>query len=54
MPQELGIKDGEVKPDDFTYLGRIHYLAPSGDGELWGEHESESFILVKIDFKLMI
>lgn len=39
LPHELGVKPNELKPDDFTYLTRIHYLAPS-DG-LWGEHESE-------------
>lgn len=48
LPHELGIKlgpgegdraGGDLEKDDFTYLGRIHYLAPS-DG-IWGEHESE-------------
>jgi isopentenyl-diphosphate delta-isomerase len=28
--------------EDFTYLTKIHYLAPS-DG-IWGEHESESYL----------
>jgi len=28
-----------LKPEYFTYLTKIHYLAPS-DG-LWGEHESK-------------
>ena len=40
LPHELGISPTLLKPDDFTFLTRIHYLAPS-DG-LWGEHESES------------
>lgn len=48
LPHELGIKlgagegdreGGDLEHEDFTYLGRIHYLAPS-DG-IWGEHESE-------------
>ena len=37
LPHELGVKPEEMKADDFTFLTRIHYLAPS-DG-LWGEHE---------------
>jgi isopentenyl-diphosphate delta-isomerase len=35
----LGIPPSQVPLEDFQYLTRIHYLAPS-DG-LWGEHESE-------------
>jgi isopentenyldiphosphate isomerase len=38
LPHELGIPE-KINPEDFTFLTRIHYLAPS-DG-LWGEHESE-------------
>lgn len=40
LPHELGVKPEELKMDDFTFLTRIHYLAPS-DG-LWGEHEGKS------------
>lgn len=39
MEHELGIKPEQVPLDDFKYLTRIHYVAPS-DG-LWGEHESK-------------
>lgn len=39
LPHELGIPESQLKPEYFTYLTKIHYLAPS-DG-LWGEHESE-------------
>ena len=39
LPHELGIPPSQLSPDSFTFLTRIHYLAPS-DG-LWGEHESE-------------
>jgi isopentenyldiphosphate isomerase len=39
LPHELGIPASQLKSDDFTFLTRIHYLAPS-DG-LWGEHEGE-------------
>lgn len=37
LDHELGIPPAQVPPDNFQYLTRIHYLAPS-DG-LWGEHE---------------
>ncbi|CAI2180275.1 16856_t:CDS:2 [Funneliformis geosporum] len=37
LEQELGIKPEKVPLDDFVFLTRVHYLAPS-DG-LWGEHE---------------
>ncbi len=45
LPHELGmkVKEGkgkELAEDDFTYLTKIHYLAPSSG--LWGEHEGES------------
>ena len=39
LDQELGIKAEQVPLDDFQFLTRIHYKAPS-DGK-WGEHESE-------------
>lgn len=38
LGHELGIKPEQVPLDQFQYLTRIHYLAPS-DG-MWGEHES--------------
>jgi isopentenyl-diphosphate Delta-isomerase len=40
LGHELGIKPEQVPTDQFDFLTRIHYLAPS-DGK-WGEHESES------------
>lgn len=39
LDHELGIKIEQVPFDDFHFLTRIHYKAPS-DGK-WGEHESE-------------
>ena len=39
LDQELGIKAEQVPLDDFQFLTRIHYKAPS-DGK-WGEHESK-------------
>jgi isopentenyl-diphosphate delta-isomerase len=38
LNHELGIPPEQLKIEDFTFLTRIHYLAPS-DG-IWGEHES--------------
>lgn len=38
LEHELGISSAQVPLDDFLYVTRIHYLAPS-DG-IWGEHES--------------
>lgn len=40
LDQELGIKAAQVPVDQFQFLTRIHYKAPS-DGK-WGEHESRS------------
>lgn len=42
LEHELGIKPEKVPLDDFVFLTRIHYLAPS-DG-LWGEHEGNKII----------
>jgi len=41
---ELGIKKEHVLIENFKFLTRIHYLAPS-DGK-WGEHESITYGLV--------
>lgn len=38
LDHELGIKPEQVPFEDFRFLTRIHYKAPS-DGK-WGEHES--------------
>jgi len=37
LEHELGIPRVQTKADEFQYLTRIHYLAPSDD--VWGEHE---------------
>ena len=39
LEHELGIKPAQVPIENFKFLTRIHYKAPS-DGK-WGEHESE-------------
>jgi isopentenyl-diphosphate delta-isomerase len=40
LEHELGIPQSQTPVDQFQYLTRIHYLAPS-DG-MWGEHEGIS------------
>ena len=40
LEHELGIPKSQTPIDEFQYLTRIHYLAPS-DG-VWGEHEGAS------------
>ena len=40
LDHELGIKAKQVPLEEFRFLTRIHYMAPS-DGK-WGEHESMS------------
>lgn len=44
LDQELGIKAEQVPLDDFQFLTRIHYKAPS-DGK-WGEHESKNTLFL--------
>lgn len=43
LDHELGIKKEQVPFEDFHFLTRIHYKAPS-DGK-WGEHESACYPL---------
>nr|WPS94664.1 isopentenyl-diphosphate delta-isomerase [Naematelia aurantialba] len=50
LPHELGIPASQLKPEDFTFLTRIHYLAPS-DG-LWGEHEIDYILFCTLDVDL--
>ncbi|KAG0170201.1 isopentenyl-diphosphate delta-isomerase idi1 [Apophysomyces sp. BC1034] len=47
LEHELGIKPEQVPLEDFNFLTRIHYLAPS-DG-LWGEHEIDYIFFIKAD-----
>jgi isopentenyl-diphosphate Delta-isomerase len=39
LDHELGIPKEQVSLEEFEFLSRIHYIAPS-DGK-WGEHESK-------------
>jgi len=44
LEHELGIPQSEAPVDEFQYLTRIHYLAPS-DG-MWGEHEVDYILFL--------
>lgn len=50
LDHELGIKAHQVPLDQFKFLTRIHYKAPS-DGK-WGEHEIDYILFIKADVDL--
>ena len=52
LDHELGIKAAQVPLEDFKFLTRIHYKAPS-DGK-WGEHEIDYILFIKADVDLNI
>ncbi|GMF08345.1 unnamed protein product [[Candida] boidinii] len=45
LDQELGINPSDVPIDDFKFLTRIHYKAPSNG--IWGEHEIDYILIIK-------
>ncbi|KAJ7487586.1 Isopentenyldiphosphate isomerase [Mycena galericulata] len=47
LEHELGIPQSQTPIDQFQYLTRIHYLAPS-DG-MWGEHEVDYILFLTAD-----
>ncbi|EPQ60649.1 Isopentenyldiphosphate isomerase [Gloeophyllum trabeum ATCC 11539] len=47
LEHELGIPRSQTPIDQFQYLTRIHYLAPS-DGK-WGEHEVDYILFLTAD-----
>jgi isopentenyl-diphosphate Delta-isomerase len=47
LDHELGIKAAQVPIENFKFLTRIHYKAPS-NGK-WGEHESLSYLSESTD-----
>ncbi|KAB8275616.1 NUDIX hydrolase domain-like protein [Aspergillus minisclerotigenes] len=47
LEQELGIKPEQVQLEDFHFLTRVHYKAPS-DGK-WGEHEMDYILFIQAD-----
>ncbi|KAH6676737.1 NUDIX hydrolase domain-like protein [Halenospora varia] len=50
LDHELGIKAAQVPIENFKFLTRIHYKAPS-DGK-WGEHEIDYILFIKADVDL--
>ncbi|KAI1639793.1 NUDIX hydrolase domain-like protein [Biscogniauxia mediterranea] len=50
LEHELGIKKEQVPLEDFHFLTRIHYKAPS-DGK-WGEHEIDYILFIKANVDL--
>ncbi|KAF7339483.1 Isopentenyldiphosphate isomerase [Mycena sanguinolenta] len=47
LEHELGIPASQVPADQFQYLTRIHYLAPSNG--MWGEHEVDYILFITAD-----
>ncbi|KAM0261704.1 hypothetical protein ACHAQJ_002156 [Trichoderma viride] len=52
LDHELGIKTEQVPFEDFRFLTRIHYKAPS-DGK-WGEHEIDYILFIKANVDLNV
>ena len=52
LDHELGIPSSQMPVHDFSFLTRIHYLAPS-DGK-WGEHEIDYILFITADPTLKI
>ncbi|KAE8308478.1 isopentenyl-diphosphate delta3-delta2-isomerase [Aspergillus transmontanensis] len=52
LEQELGIKPEQVPLEDFHFLTRVHYKAPS-DGK-WGEHEMDHILFIQADVDLAV
>ncbi|KAH8879656.1 Isopentenyldiphosphate isomerase [Thozetella sp. PMI_491] len=52
LDHELGIKPEQVPFEDFRFLTRIHYKAPS-DGK-WGEHEIDYILFIKANVDLNV
>ncbi|KAJ3021743.1 UNVERIFIED_CONTAM: isopentenyl-diphosphate delta-isomerase idi1 [Siphonaria sp. JEL0065] len=50
LEHELGVKAEQIPLDNFQFLTKIHYLAPS-DG-IWGEHEIDYIFFIKTDVDL--
>lgn len=56
LHHELGIEPQEVPLDEFKYLTRVHYCAPStlagGEHSGWGEHEVDYILFIQKDLKV--
>ncbi|GLB36138.1 putative NUDIX domain containing protein [Lyophyllum shimeji] len=47
LEHELGIPRSQTAVEEFQYLTRIHYLAPSNG--MWGEHEVDYILFLTAD-----
>lgn len=54
LEQELGIRLTVRDISKFIFLTRIHYLAPSDNQKLWGEHEIDYILFIKADVTLNV
>jgi isopentenyl-diphosphate Delta-isomerase len=52
LDHELGIPSKQIPFEDFEFLTRIHYLAPS-DGK-WGEHEIDYILFIEAEVDLKV
>ncbi|KAF9456561.1 NUDIX hydrolase domain-like protein [Collybia nuda] len=50
LEHELGIPQTQTPLDQYQYLTRIHYLAPSNG--MWGEHEVDYILFMTADVDL--
>ncbi|VEU22237.1 DEKNAAC103261 [Brettanomyces naardenensis] len=50
LDHELGISSSDVPIEDFNFLTRIHYMAPSNG--VWGEHEIDYILIIRSDGKV--
>ena len=47
LGHELGIPADQIPVDQFHFLTRIHYKAPSGSDGKWGEHEIDYILFIR-------
>ena len=47
LNHELGIPPEQLPLEEFDFLSRIHYKAPSGSDGKWGEHEIDYILFIK-------
>ena len=48
LQHELGVREGAMTADDFTFLTRIYYKAACGDAEdKWAEHEIDYILFTR-------
>ncbi|KAI9592395.1 isopentenyl pyrophosphate isomerase [Syncephalis fuscata] len=50
LEHELGIPESQISLDEFKYLTRIHYKAPSNG--IWGEHEIDYILFLQTNIEL--